>query len=642
MKRIINKLIASALCLTFLFAGISCKKKGVESEDATKFEIVNGEYLYREGVSDYCILIRDDANSYESFAAQELTQILHAATGTSLSIVNESQLKNDKRVISLGHTKLWDKKVGMTLSREDIIDSGYYIKTVENNIYISCPDNTSSSGVLYGVYDFLKDIVDYEFYAVTEVQYNETKEIPLVKYAGHTVNPSFEMRHLRNADLRDDELTVKRYRMVYPSLAFGMATWGHGQIYQYIHPDHECTCGQAGCGNGITYYEHHSDWFASYNTKNLQLCWSAGDGLEEVTAKKFIEYFQMYPDAEYFMFGQEDVDSQCSCARCTKAISDYAGNHAGLQIAFMNNVIKKTTKWLEENQPGRYVKYVIYAYYKTKNAPVVKDNEGNIKVYSDKVDPADNLYIFYAPIYANFAFQIDSNENADVYKDLKEWSAIADGQIIMYLYDINFRNYFINFNNFGTAKGMYETCKELGVACMTSQAADSYTACFQEMRSYVESSLMWDLSLSYDDLVRKFMKAYYKDAWENIYEYYQIVRDRYAYYQNVVDSKSGGIYGDINNNILWTQPILDKIDVQFDQALAKIEVYKTSDPELYTSLKNRIMKERLTPYYIKITTLSSYYSKEELAQIKAEFKYYANLFKFQEVSEGGAFGNLLD
>jgi hypothetical protein len=153
---------------------------------------------------------------------------------------------------------------------------------------------------------------------------------------------------------------------------------------------------------------------------------------------------------------------------------------------------------------------------------------------------------------------------------------------------------------------------------------------------------MWDLSLSYDDLVRKFMAAYYKDAADYLYQYYTIMRDRYAYYQNVVSPEAGGIYGSINNSVLWTQPVIEKIDIEFDKALKSIEKYKQTDPTLYETLKNRIMKERLSPIFIKITILPSYYSEVELAQMKEDFKYYVNLFKFSEVQEGSGFGNLLD
>ena len=644
-KKIIYKVIASALSCTLFMPCFACfnsnGQSGQEGSGETVVPVVAGEYLYQDGVSEYSILIPDDANDYETFAASELANNLKHATGNSIPVVTDSGLKNPNRVISLGHTSLWDDKVDVVLSSTDIVESGYYIKTVENNVYISCPDYTSSSGVLYGVYDFLHDAIGYEFYAADEIYYEKTAEIPLRAYSGYIVNPSFEMRMLPKADLRDNSDTVKRYRMMSPSNSFGLVTWGHGQASQYVNPDAECTCGLEGCGKGITYQQHHPDWFSSYGTKNLQLCWTAGETLERVTANRFIEFFQQYPDAQYFMFGQEDNVSSCTCDRCVAAMAEYAGNPAGLQVAFVNNVIELTTAWLNENEPGRRVKYIIYAYYGAEAAPVKKEGD-KVVAYSDKVIPTDDLYIYYAPIGANFAFQIDSPKNSDVYKNLSDWSVIADGQIIMYLYDINFRNYLINFNNFGTVKGMYETCKSLGVSCISSQAADSYTTCFQEMRSYVESSLMWNLNLSYDELVRKFMKAYYKDAADYLYEYYTITRDRYAYYQNVISPESGGIYGDINTAVLWTQSVIEKIDQQFDKALASIEKYATSDPDLYLLLKNRIMKERLSPLYIKIMILTSYYSAEEIAEFRAEFKYYANLFKLSESKEGSGFGDLLD
>jgi hypothetical protein len=84
------------------------------------------------------------------------------------------------------------------------------------------------------------------------------------------------------------------------------------------------------------------------------------------------------------------------------------------------------------------------------------------------------------------------------------------------------------------------------------------------------------------------------------------------------------------------------MDELFDKALESIKKYETSDPDLYLTLKNRIMKERLSPIYLKITMLKSYYSDEEITQLRAEFKYYANMFKLSEAKEGSDFGDLLD
>lgn len=634
-KKTIFKVIASALCsVMFLGCFAACGEDAPVEDGKQQLDVVEGEYLYRNGISGYSILLRDDANMYEELAASELMQNLQKATGSAISVVKDSQLKSDTRIISLGHTSLWDKKVNKTLSKNDIIDSGYYIETVGNNVFISCPDMTTSSGVLYGVYDFLNDAIDYTFYAKDEIKIVETKTIPLYDYSGYIVNPAFEMRQLVNGDLRDDSLTTMRYRMAYPSEAYGFVNWGHGQVGKFIPLNEKCSCGLEGC-EGKTFYQHHKDWFSA---DKKQLCYTGGEVLVEQIAKKFVKYFQAFPDATWFMFGQEDVISHCTCDRCLAAMEEYACNQGGLQVALMNEVIKLTNAWLEENEPGREVKYVVYSYYGTRPAPVKKDANGEIVAYSDKVIPDEDLYIFYTPIEMNFGYQIESGMNADVYTDLYNWSKIAAGQMFIYLYDINFHHYLLNFNNFTTVKGMYEECARLGVSCMLSQAAGTYTACFQEMRSYVESNLMWDLSLSYDDLVRDFMQQYFKDAWEHIYEYYKIIRDRYAYYQNIKNPGSGGIYGDIASVDCWTQPVVQKIDDQFALALKCIEKYKTSDPALYAMLEARIMKENMTPLYLKLTVLKSYYSEQEVTDMKATFKYYVNYFRMNEVQEGHGFG----
>ena len=636
MKRNILRVIASVLCFALcLSAFTACDKKG--SEDSGRVPVVEEEYLYKDGISGYTVLLRDDANFYENLAASELAQNLANATGSSISVKKESETRAKTRIISLGHTALWDSQVGITLSQDDIVDSGYYIKTVGNNVFISCPDYTTSSGVLYGVYDFLKDAINYEFYAADEIYYDKTSNIPLYDYRGYIVNPTFQMRSLVHAEMRDDSLTNMRYRMVFPVESYGFVNWGHGQIGKYVKPSDPCTCGLEGCA-GKTYYQHHPDWFSSNKT---QLCYTGGEELERVVAERFVDYFRQYPDATYFMFGQEDVVSHCDCERCRQAMEDYAKNQGGLQVAFMNNVIERANAWLNANQPGRKVKYVIYAYYGTRYAPV-KTVNGEIVPYSDKVIPAEDLLIFYTPIETNFAYQLESSVNADIYNDLYGWSKIASGQMLMYLYDINFHAYMINFHNFNTVKGMYEECAKLGVTCMTSQSAGTYVACFREMRSYVESALMWDVSLSYDDLVRQFMDAYYKDAADNMYEFYRIVRDRYIYYQTLVNIGSGSIYGDVQNVTIWPQGVVAKMDEQFDAALASIAKYKITNPQLYDTLETRIMKECLMPLYLKLTVLSSYYSKEEYEDMRATFKKYVNYFRIVHATEGHDFGDLLN
>ena len=94
-KKMFFKILASALCSVLLISTFAAcrpqESSSDESNSATqKLEVVEGEYLYRNGVSGYTVVLRDEANLYEELAASELAQNLENATGSSISIKKDS------------------------------------------------------------------------------------------------------------------------------------------------------------------------------------------------------------------------------------------------------------------------------------------------------------------------------------------------------------------------------------------------------------------------------------------------------------------------------------------------------------------------------------------------------------------------
>ena len=307
----------------------------------------------------------------------------------------------------------------------------------------------------------------------------------------------------------------------------------------------------------------------------------------------------------------------------------------------MNKVIDICEDWLSINEPGREVYYVVYAYYATKEAPVKEDEKGNFIPYSESVIPNKKLRIFYAPIDCNFSFPITSPVNSDTYHVLKEWASIADGQIIMYLYDTNFSNYFVNFNNFSTVKSMYQTCKDYGVNYMYTQGAmDTCTPNLDEMRGFVESNIMWDLSQDYEELAKDFMEHYYRDASEKLFEYYQTIKDQYAWYINNEEPGAGSIYGPVTNSKLWPVSLVRKLDKQIHDAFDIVKKYETEDPTLYTKLYNRIMRQYLSVIYLKVALYRTYYSDEEIEEMRQQFMNYTAIFSCNAIAEGGDLSGL--
>ena len=299
-------------------------------------------------------------------------------------------------------------------------------------------------------------------------------------------------------------------------------------------------------------------------------------------------------------------------------------------------------EWIDAHEPGRQIQYLSFAYHPTFEPPV-KSNGSGYQIYSDKVKPHEKLRIFLAPIGANYAFDFDSPVNSDAKKALEGWSVVARDQIVMYLYDLNYRIYFVNFNNFSSVTGMYRKCAEIGASYMLTQGvSDTNICCFDEMRSYVESNLMWDVSRSYEDLADDFMKHFYKEAYAPMKDIYERVRDRYAYYQTLVQQSTGDLSGDLCNGDLYPFGLVRRLDDDIKDALKTIEPLKATSSSLYETLQDRIMKEYLMVIYLKMKLYRSNYTDEEIQEMLDTFDYYIQKFAITKQGEGNDISGIFD
>ena len=636
MKKLIIKILvlSSIASLTF-----GCARNNQSDSSQKEAEIIENKYVVRDSHSDYSIVIPKKHKEKERVAAETISSYINRSTGAKLSIIHDNEVIKGAHYISLGNTSLFNSEF-KDVSMKELDDkiSSYFISTKGDNIFIYSNPNERAEGTLYGAYDLLHDLINYEYYASDEIYYTNETNVNLRDYKNFFIHPTFDGRSIGNYHLIYNQDCCENLRVInqYRGSEWVSDIYGHSQVTSFVRPQdtYEST--------GRTIHDVHPDWFSNQaattaDTTNNQLCWSAGEELESYVAKRFIQYFQAYPDATYFMFGQEDNSTAfCKCDRCQRAISEYAVSYTGLQIIFMNHVIEKTEAWLKENEPGRQVRYVVFAYYATKTAPCVKKDNRWVPA-NDLVVPHKNLYILYAPITCNFAFPLDNNHfNSDTYLDLNQWSQVASGRIMIYLYDVNFRHYFSNFYNFSSVKSMYQTCKDLGVSYLYTQGAtDTATGCFSNMREYVESKLMWNINLGYDDLVRDFMTHYYYEASEVLYEYYQTIRDRLAEY-HATNGDGGSIYANIANRNIYPYSVLRYCSSLFKQAMEKIDHYQEDNLDLYNILKARIMREYLSVIYLTMTLSKAEVSDEEKAEMKEIFMTYIGYFGITKSYEGGS------
>lgn len=628
----LTKVISLLLCAVMLFALAACNKNDTPTDNKPDKTAYN---LVQDGVSEYKIVLSATATANELFAANELTNFLNLATGAELEIVTDEEYPSSDAIIAIGNTK--QAQAANAVSGQNLATSSFVLKTVGNSLYVTADKNGDGEACLYGVYQILQDAVNFRVYAADEIGYDTDNDtIPLYNY-DKVYKPTFDQRELGYASIANDETYKKRMRLVWHDTDVRWTLHGHTQASHFVNPDFNDTLHPE--HEGMTYGQAHPDWF-----DGGQLCWSAGAEMERVAAQKLIWYIENYPQGEYIMLGQMDNTDYCSCDRCKAKMAELGINPAGMQILLLNNVIKIAEQWRAENRPEQDVKYVTFAYNGTLQPPVKKDGNGNLVAINDQVKPHDKLYIYFTPIETDFAVDLSNQRNLSVMEALNGWNALASGRIMVYIYDINFHNYFINFNNFGTVEGMYRDYLDNGVYYMYSQGPiDTCVPCFQEMRVFVESQLMWDIGQGYDNLVNEFMQAYYRDAAPAVRKFYELIRNRYARYYAVDDtSLGGGIYDSIGDSDIWTENLVNALGDALDDAFSAVEKYKTTDNELYAKLHDRIMKEYLSVIFLKLSYYQASYTSAQIAEMKANFKYYTTYFQITNYAENDSLEGLFD
>ena len=638
----------------------SCKTKNenYSEEIEEKTEYYSDKFVVENGLSTYYIVSPKNPMSQESIATQELNYFIKESTNVDIPIINEREVKRTYRYISLGRTTQFANAFpDFDYSSLDNSLSNYFIATKDYCIYIVSGKNYKGYGTLYGVYDLLEDLIDYRYYHDSEIYYEHKDTINLPHYKDKFVVPSFDGRSISTLYTMSNASHTRRLRLINNSRGeeWNRATYGHNHLQYFVGPwDLD--------DNGVRYGESHPDWFIfpgqprpAQNLRGLMInngfCFTAGHELEHLIAQKMIKAIINEPESIYVMCAQEDTQNVCKCERCLRAMNEWAGTQSGLQIAFMNHIIEEVEEYLSVNQPGRQIQYLTFAYLPTIEPSVkrgedgrpLKDKEGHCIPYSDKIKLHEKLRIYLAPIQANYGSPFSAPINLETKQILDGWASVAKNQIMMYLYDLNYRIYFVNFNNFGSVSGMYRECLEAGATYMLTQGvSDSNICCFDEMRSYVEANLMWNVNRSYEDLADDFLKHFYKDAYPYMKDIYELIRDRYAYYQALVQSSIGDTTGDIRNSGLYPFSLVRQLDLDISRALEAIKHIEEVDYSLYTTLKNRVMKEYLSVIYLKMSLYRGNYTTEEINEMLETWEYYIQLFGITHAGEGNGINNIFD
>ncbi len=452
-----------------------------------------------EGKCLYKIVLPENASKECKFACEELIYAIEKACGDCPSVITDG---NDLPELSLhiGNTSLATSSF-IHPSYEQVGADGYVLKRRGKTIFIC---SFGREGVIYGVYGFLERVLGAEFYAYLD----------------------WDIPKTQNAKLFDDDVIVKPE---FEKRARGMS-------WAALDPATERRFGY-NVGDGLTWVEFEHSFFRlipkekywktnpefySKPTAN-QLCLTeptlVDAMIKEVIARLTPAQFER-DDVLAFSIGHEDNVSFCNCPRCKQEIKKYG--KSGVTIRFINKVADAVNEFVEKNYPNKTVKIVFFGYGPTIDAPVKWNNDGSCSPLDSSVIAHKNVGVMLAPLGTNWAYSLlDAKHNSRTRASLLGWQVI-NTELFVWTYDGIYHDIPMAMDNWEHLKESYQIFKDCKAVYLFDE--NSRMQQFDMLRTYVRGKLMWDLNLDVEELVKKFIFHYYREAGEKVYEYYKYFR----------------------------------------------------------------------------------------------------------------------
>lgn len=622
--------------------------KKVYNENHSFSYKTTGTYIVKNGKTSYKVVVPEVETQAISYAKSELSRFFKEATGVDLKFVTDKGLTHNdtNRYISLGDTSLY-----RSLGRNDDINAlkkdGTKIFTKGKSVYIIGGEET---GVLNGVYDFLKINFGFEYFFTD----------------GYTLRTNVTDLKLLDYDVTDISDIEYRQRIGYMS---GSSDSTDGKMISYrlrlrdsygdlLLPIHMGDTNTTEIKNN-----HNSLYFVpdkKYGKTNPefysgtgQLCYTARgnskntyDKMTTICAEKIEQSLMWYPAAEYpqykaVLLGQMDNVPMCSCDGCLKMKSEHNDANSAALMKFMHDVGKKVDAWmaLEENAAYRRenFKYMFFAYLDTSRPPFGEDADGNIKIADDlKFNDGVNVAPFFAQSHLHTGVSFDDDANTEQKEYIRLWGKAYPGTWA-WSYGGFYNDFFTFWDLYSFYPGYYKYLKANNYSLTFPQIKSCQTGAdtgFNVLAIYMYSKLAWNSELSVENIFDEYFNAMYAEAAEPMREMFEDLR---LWFARCLTDNNWGWSANMNGSISGSMEFVKQGDVatmfrHLNDAYSKIEMYK-KDSAKYSSLKSHIDMEWLFPAKVVISCDTGLFKENEIAEIKTNFKTYVRTLGITQIKE---------
>ncbi len=583
-------------------------------------------------VTEYAIVVSDHDMNKE--AASFLVKHIAAATGATLEILaQEDVVYSDAGKFIYLNCADHFAAAGLTMPAEDMGQRGYYIKSVEDAVFIA---TKVPSGAQLGAIAFLRHVLGYDAVAADTAVYEKAGDtLPELDI---TERPDYDFYIASN---KLDSATT--YAMGYQE-----------QTEVFIRVTSELDKNGM-YHNSLDYlpYEQfakeHRAWYSDvvYGTNGeRELCYTAHGDQEELAAmvdtiaQRMILEAGNNPDLATVCLTIEDHNTVCSCDACTASANAYGGSNSAAVIQLLNRVNEKVQASLQADADAagtdkRELNILFFAYHKMLKAPARKNAQGVWEPIDETVVCAKEVGVYYAPIEAYYIYPFSHANNTDHYENTKAWAACSE-RIYMWTYCTNFGHYLFPYNTFDSMVENYRFFRSYGATFMFNQGQHNVSSVshFSAFKEYLTSKALFDLSVNQKDVTDRFFAAYFRDAQAPMRQYYDELQAHLGYLSQTYPVQLNGyIREEIASLQYWPKETLQRWMGYIDEAYAAIEQYKDTDPALYESLYDHILQESIFPRYALLELHFGSYHAEELNTLRRQFKSDCEKLGVNNISE---------
>ena len=448
-------------------------------------------WLFRDGKSDYKIVISASASTSEKTAAKELQQYIEQMSGCLLPITNDLNTSSPRVIV--GYNARLALLTGTMEPAAN--DESFTYQTVGKDLLIW---GGSQRGTMYGVFAFLERELGIHW-LTPKCTVLPTHHSWKLRKLNHSEKPFLDFRYSNyfvasnvpqwSAHTRENKKwspTINEYGNI-------EAYWGAHTMGEFVTTKE--------------FFGSHPEYFCLRDGKRYggygQLCLSNPEVLE-VCKTRLMQFMRRNPNYRIYSLSQNDNFLFCQCDKC-KAIEDQYGGHSGLIVWFVNQVADA----VKQEFPDKFVGTFAYQY--SRQPPT-------------GIKPRENVVIRLCSIECCFAHPLDAGcpQNEKFMCDLKGWAELAP-HLFIWDYIVDYAQYIAPWPNFqvlGPNIKVFGDNKAIGV--FEEAQYQSAGAEFDELKAWVVNQLLWNPEQDVDSLVSIFVKGYYGKAAPYVKEYYDL------------------------------------------------------------------------------------------------------------------------